>query len=81
MAASDWIEIYSTYTDEQLVAEQTELRKMAAPFSSQTIGSKSYTKDIREVRDRLQAIVRVRKNKSATSEDFSAVADFSGADF
>jgi hypothetical protein len=81
MAASDWVEIYATYTEADLWAEVEELKKHAAPLSSQSVGNKSFTKDLREVRDRLQAAVRVLRARSSRAEDFTAVADFSGVTF
>jgi small-conductance mechanosensitive channel len=81
MAASDWVEIYATYTGEELSAEIEQLKKLATPLSSQQIGSKSYTKDLREVRDRLQAANRVLRTRNASAEDYTAIADFSRVTF
>jgi hypothetical protein len=78
MAAADWAEIYASYTDVELASEIEDLKKLASPFASQQVGSKSYTKDLREVRDRLQAANRVKRMRNYREEDFTAVADFSG---
>ena len=81
MAASDWVEIYATYSGGELAAEIDALKKLATPISSQQIGSKSYTKDLREVRDRLQAANRVLRTRNASAADYTAVADFSRIEF
>jgi hypothetical protein len=81
MAASDWVEIYATYSAGELAAEIDALKKLATPLSSQQIGSKSYTKDLREVRDRLQAANRVLRTRNASAADYTAVADFSRIEF
>jgi hypothetical protein len=81
MAASDWVEIYQAYSDEELTKEIADLKKLAVPFTGQTVGSKSYEKDLREVRDRLQAAIRVlnaRGGAGASEADWTAVADFGG---
>ena len=49
---------------------------------SQQVGSKSYTKDLREIRDRLQAAIRILHQNSAGSfYDNTAVPDFTGVKF
>jgi hypothetical protein len=82
MAASDWVEIYQAYSDEELRKEIVDLKKLAVPFTGQTVGSKSYEKDLREVRDRLQAAIRVLKARggAGSEAEWSAVADFSSVE-
>jgi hypothetical protein len=82
MATTDWQEIYSTYSTAELQEEITGLKKLAIPLMSQQVGSKSYTKDLREIRDRLQAAIRMLHQGSAGSyNDNTAVPDFSAVRF
>lgn len=83
MAMTDWQEIYRTYSTEELQAEIAALKKLATPLTSQQMGSKSYTKDLREIRDRLQAaIVVLHPTLSQGYENnFTAVPDFTGVAF
>lgn len=82
MAMTDWQEIYGTYSVAELQEEITALKKLAVPLMSQQVGSKSYTKDLREIRDRLQAATRMLHQSSAGSaNDYTAVPDFSGVKF
>ena len=86
MAASDWSEIYDSYSAEELADEITDLKeqiKAASNISSQTTGPKSYGRDLREMRVRLQAAVRVQNQRKAAASGYRgngrvALADFSG---
>lgn len=76
----EWLAIYRSYTDAELVAEATSLKTQATNLGSQTVGSQAYTSDLREVRDRLHACVSVQNerrgqvtNPSVGVVDFSAV--------
>lgn len=83
MAMTDWQEIYRTYSTEELQAEIAALKKLAVPLSSQQLGSKSYTKDLKEIRDRLQAAIIVLNPSLSQGyeNNFTAVPDFSGVRF
>jgi hypothetical protein len=82
MAMTDWQEIYRTYSSAELQEEIIALKKLAIPLSSQQLGSKSYTKDLREIRDRLQAATRLLTHGGVgSSDDYTAVPDFSGVRF
>jgi hypothetical protein len=82
MATTDWQEIYATYSAAELQEEIVALKKLATPLMSQQVGSKSYTKDLREIRDRLQAATRMLYSNSAGSaDDNTAVPDFSKVRF
>jgi len=78
MAASDWAEIYRSYSPEELATEIVELKKQKSVFSSQQIGSKSYTKDLQMLQSQLQAAIRVQNGRKAPEGEFSGVVDFSG---
>ncbi len=64
MASSEWQEIYRSYTSDELAAAITALKEQESLFSAQQVGSKSYTKDLRELRDKLHAAVRVQNERS-----------------
>jgi len=81
MATTDWQEIYSTYTTAELQEEIVGLKKLAVPLMSQQVGSKSYTKDLREIRDRLQAATRMLYQASGSANNNTAIPDFSEVRF
>ncbi len=58
------METFRSYSTEELDTEIAELKRQKSLFSSQNIGSKSYTKDLRELRDQLQAAIRVKNERS-----------------
>ena len=78
MALSDWEEIYRAYEPAELTAEIVLLRKNVGVFASQQTGSRSYTKDLRELRDRLQAAQRVQEGRSRGAYPAVALVDVSG---
>ena len=79
MASLEWMEIYRTYSSAELDAEVTLLKGQATLYTSQTVGEKSYAKDLIMVQNRLQAAIRVRnersnryRNPSVGTPDFSS---------
>ena len=65
MAAEAWMEIYRAYTSDELNAEIVQLKKdVRGSFSGQGHGGTSHQRDLQELRDRLQAAVRVSNEKS-----------------
>lgn len=78
MAAKDWSEIYDSYSVEELTEEISSLKKQKSVFVTQQVGSKSFTRDLGELRDQLQAAIRVKNLKSADPDAFSGRVDFSG---
>jgi|APCry1669189000_1035189.scaffolds.fasta_scaffold46409_2 hypothetical protein len=64
MASSEWMEIYRSYTPEEIENEITGLKKEATLYTQQTSGEKSYTKELRLVQDRLQAAIRIRNERT-----------------
>lgn len=78
MASLEWMEIYRTYTPAELDAEITALKGQATLYTSQTMGEKSYAKDLVMVQNRLQAAVRVRNERNHRySNPAYGVPDFS----
>jgi hypothetical protein len=75
-----WIEIYRTYSTEDLVAEIADLRKQSkSNYTGQSAGNKSYTKDPNLVADKLRAAARVMAERGGNGgADFAGVVDFSG---
>lgn len=64
MATIAWEEIYRSYTQGELEAEMTSLKKsLAGGFVSQGASNVSHSRDIMELRDRLQAAVRIWNEK------------------
>ena len=80
MAASDWVEIYRGYTTAELIALRDKLKPEAEfSFSAQGVGSKNHQKDLKEVRDKLQAVMRVLASRDQPADASTGFADFSGA--
>ena len=82
MAAAQWMEIYRSYTSEELVAEMSELREdLSGAYQSQSSGSTSHQRNLGECRDRLQAATRVRDERAGKwdSDKRHGQADFSGS--
>ena len=66
MASAEWLEIYRSYEDDELNTEIAELReavRKSASMSAQTIGSKSFQRDLIEQRSRLAAATRVSNER------------------
>lgn len=86
MASSDWIEIYGSYSAEELDAEIASLKQQLSAANgmvSQGAGSKSYQRDLLHLQNRLHSAIRVRNNRTSSAlgpRDSGAwgVADFSG---
>ncbi len=56
MAAENWMEIYRSYTGEELVEEITQLKKdVRGAFSQQGSGSVNHQRDLGQLEARLQA--------------------------
>lgn len=65
MAADQWMEIYRSYTTEDLSEEIAQLQKdVKGGFSSQGAGSVQHSRDLGELRDRLQAATRVKNERA-----------------
>ena len=78
--STEWMEIYGSYSADELDVEIERLKKEATLYTTQQEGSKAYTKALTEVRDRLHAAVRVRnerRNRRSGGRDSWAVPDFS----
>lgn len=79
MASTEWIEIYASYNGDELEREIERLKTQATFYTSQGEGDRQYTKDIREVRDRLHAAIRIRnQRREAGRPPRVFVPDFSG---
>lgn len=64
MAAENWMEIYRSYEGAELTTEIEQLRKdLAGGFTSQGSGSVQHSRDLGELRDRLQAATRVKNER------------------
>lgn len=83
----DWIEIYRSYSADELASEITRLKKAisdADGINSASSGSKTYQRDLLHLKNRLQAAVRVSgqvgaSGRSPRDAGLWGVPDFSGA--
>ncbi len=64
MADASWIEIYSSYTGEELAAEIVQLKGELTIYRTQSVGSKSFERDLESLKNRLHAAVRARNEKN-----------------
>ena len=79
MAVTDWVEIYRTYEPGELAAEIEQLKKdLRGGFGSQNSGGTGHTRDVAELRTRLQAASRVREEGRGGRQPRRGVVDFSG---
>lgn len=79
MAADQWMEIYRSYEGEDLDAEIAQLRKdVRGSFSSQGSGSVQASRDLGELRDRLQAATRVKAERRAAATPMRGQVSFRG---
>lgn len=66
----DWIEIYKTYTGDELAAEITSLKNAisaASGITAQGVGSKNYARDLNHLTSRLAAAVRVQNLRTSSA--------------
>jgi hypothetical protein len=79
MALTDHLEIYQSYTDEELVTEIAELKKQRKGYLSQSAGGKSYSQDLRRIDDMLRACIRVQNERRSSAQGGGsfAIVDFS----
>lgn len=76
---NDWLSIYRNYTPEELATEINFLREeMKNPYSAQGLGSQSAQRDMRGLRERLQAAFQVRNEQGGVRLIRDSVVDFSG---
>lgn len=81
MSMTSWLEIYRSYTSQELSDEMVTLRaSLKGGFVSQGSGSVQHAKDLTELRDRLQAATRVFNQRSGNNSGGMRVGkvDFSG---
>ncbi len=79
MPYTDHLEVYQSFSAEELTAEITRLKTERKGFVSQSAGSKSYQQDLRRIDDMLRAAVRVQNERGSgrTGADSRAQVDFS----
>lgn len=76
----EWLTTYQEYTDAELAEEITVLRAQSRNFYvSQTSGQNAYSRAIAEIRDRLAAATRVKRERADRSAGYRrhGQADFS----
>lgn len=79
MASPEWVEIYESYSSDDLAGEIARLKKLltdASGFTAMGSGSKNHQQDLGELRSQLSAAVRVQKARTAGPS--SGIMDFSG---
>lgn len=77
MASPEWCEIFRSYTPDELAAHVTSLKQEISVYATQAVGSKSYTKDLGELRAQLSSAIRVQNERGSTGNVSVGVTDFS----
>lgn len=77
MASPEWVEIFESYSPAELAARIAELKEEVSVYSQQNVGTKSYTKDLAELRGQLAAAVRVQKQRTFSRNRSVGVTDHS----
>lgn len=77
MSNGSWNLIYRGYSSEDLLAERDNLRSQLSIFATQSVGSKSFTRDLRELRDRLEACQFVVNERGQLVKHSEVTVDFS----
>ena len=79
MAFTDWMEIYRTYSSEELNEEVTQLKKdLKGGYSGQGVGSVNFQRDLGMLQSRLQAISRIRNEQANAGNSNVGQVDFGG---
>lgn len=79
MADGSWLLIYRSFSTEDLLAKKDELIGSMTTLSSQTVGNKSFTLDLQELKSQLEAVIFVLNERgSPCGYPRSIVFDFSG---
>lgn len=78
MTSQEWLEWYKNeYTADELQDEIDSLKEQLSVFSSQAVGSKSFTRDLEALKQRCNAASRAKTEKGKTNVGTSGVTDFS----
>ncbi len=77
MASPEWLEIFRSYAPDELAAHVGTLKRQISVFTQQAVGSKSYVKDLRELKEQLSAAVRVQKERAQPGNPAVGITDFS----
>jgi len=77
MAFSDWMEIYRTYSSEELDEEVAQLKKdLKGSYSGQGVGAVNFQRDLSMLQSRLQAIARIRNEQANAINSGVGQVDF-----
>jgi len=63
MASPEWLEIYRSYTPEELAAEVALLKKQSTIIAQQSTAGKSFTRDLQVLSGKLSAAVRIQNER------------------
>lgn len=73
----EWLETFRAYDADELSDQIEKLKGQISIFSSQSVGSKTFTRDLGELRTQLSAATRAMSEKGQTGRTNSGVTDFS----
>lgn len=69
MPSPDWILVFRSFSPEELSAHITTLKGQMTLLSAQSIGDKSLTRDLGELRNQLSAAVFVQNERNMPLDD------------
>jgi len=78
MADGSLLLIFRSQTTKDLAKRQKLLLKQMTTLSSQSVGQKSFTRDLRHLKEQLEAITFVLNERSGTGYEPFILTDFSG---
>lgn len=80
MADGDLLLIYRSLTTEDLLERKENLLAQMTTITSMSVGQKSFTRDVRHLKEQLAAITFVLKERSGGPSGYEStiVTDFSG---
>jgi hypothetical protein len=78
MTSQEWLEWYrNEYTADELQDEVDSLKEQLSIFASQSVGSKSFTRDLEALKQRCNAASRAKLEKGKINVGNSGVTDYS----
>lgn len=78
MSDGDWLAIYRTYDSASLQARIDALKAEISVYASQSIGQKSYEKNLQELKLQLSAAIRAQQERrfASNSQIYEGTVDF-----
>lgn len=76
MADGDLLLVFRSYTTDELFTLRDKLKGSLTTLTSQTVGGKSYTRDLLQLRSQLAAVIFVLNERSNGGYEGTILTDF-----